>query len=231
MLRHLFMVALFTFGSVGYSAPLQESNWPWDIEKFEIKKVDETFSGPVVRGETCSLFSTSPLVEVISWDQILTIGEQVWKIIEAGKPVVHVKTPLVHALPRGLKCWTDLEHWHAPRTQTYQVIYTNGFGMEVVKFRFRLQYTYGGGKGGLGQYLANVTVMPAELNGLWGYTFDVAVEASPAVNLGSKDNPVAGLELNLRWTVSTAVQESVHSSHFFVQGDGRELETGPGTGG
>lgn len=228
MLRHLFIVSALLVGWLAQATPTKESNWPWDIEKFEIKKVEDTIAAPAFALDECRTLNSTPLIiDSISWDQILTIGEQVWKIIEAGKPVVHVKTPLVHALPRGLECWTDLEHWHAPRTQTYEVLYTNGFGMEVVKFRFRLQYTYGGGKGGLGQYLANVSVLPAELNVIWGYTFDTKVEASPAFNLGSKDNPIAGLELNLRWTVSTPVKESVNSTHFFVRGDGQMSEGGP----
>lgn len=66
--------------------------------------------------------------------------------------------PVAHALPRGLRRWTDLERWSPPETKTYEVVYKNKFGMEVVKFRFRLQYTYGGRRSGRGRYLANVSV-------------------------------------------------------------------------
>jgi hypothetical protein len=155
----------------------------------------------------------------------VAIGQKVWEIIEKNKPVVNVETPVAHALPRGLECWADLEHWQAPRTASYEVVYKNGFGLEVVKFRFRLHYTYGGGKAELGQYLANVTVMPGELNVMWGYTFGARVEVGQAVNLGSHANPTAGLELNVRWNVKTVLKESENSFHYFVQGDGKIIAT------
>ncbi len=159
-------------------------------------------------------------LDEISWDQVVNIGKKLWSVVENGKPVVQMETPVAHALPRGLYCWSDLEHWQAPRTQVYEVTYRNGFGVEVVKFRFRLHYTYGGGRADKGQYLANVTVLPAELNVSWGYNFDAKVEVQPAVNLGTKENPIGGLELNVRWTVKTFLKESINSFHFFVQGDG-----------
>ena len=92
--------------------------------------------------------------------------------------------------------------------------------MEDVKFRFRLQYTYGGGHSGIGKYLANVTVMPAEVSVSWGYTFNADVQVLNAVNVGTSLSPVAGLELNLKWQVKTVLKESDNSFNFFVQGDG-----------
>jgi hypothetical protein len=104
--------------------------------------------------------------------------------------------------------------------ETYEVAYKNLFGMEVVKFHFRLAYTYGGGRAGAGRYLANVSVLPAELNVLWGYTFNAEVQVMPAVNLGNVTSPVAGLEVNVVWQVKTVLKESDNSVHYFVRGDG-----------
>lgn len=202
----------------------QESLWPWEVQNVKLQKVGDELAYVALDTKDCAEFAsiaeTESLLGEISWDQIVNIGQKVWEIVQAGKPVVHMETPVANALPRGLTCWTDLEHWQAPRTQTYEVKYENGFGMEVVKFKFRLHYTYGGGKADRGQYLANVAVLPAELNVLWGYNFDAKVEVQPALNLGSKENPMAGLELNVRWTVKTVMKESLNSFHFFVQGDG-----------
>jgi hypothetical protein len=193
-----------------------------DISEVTVREIVDAppVSDPFLAND-CSDMSrdASPMTE-IGWDQIINIGEKVWKIIEAGKPIVHVKTPVAHALPRGLKCWADLGGWQAPRTKTLEASYKNGFGMEVVKFRFRLHYTYGGGRLEKGRYLSNVTVLPAELNVMWGYNFDADVEVAQAINMGTQDDPLAGLELNVRWTVKTVVKESRNSLHFFVQGDG-----------
>jgi hypothetical protein len=202
------------------SAPAWSANSPWDIQSYTIRHVASGV-GSVLPGTDNDCGSLNPLDESgIGWGEIVNIGAKIWQIVEANKPVVTVKTPVAYALPRGLNCWADLEHWQTPRIETYEMVYKNGFHMDVVKFRFRLQYTYGGGHGAVGRYLANVTVMPAELNVLWGYTFDANVEVERAINLGSSADPLAGLELNMKWTVKTVVKESQNSMHFFVQGDG-----------
>lgn len=217
MLRSLLAILAVSLGTAAHAA------MPWDITDMKVELVEDvTEARPLVDDDCVKL---NGIVEdaLVNWDQIMAIGEKIWKVVEANKPSVTVKTPTVSALPRGLSCWADLEQWQAPRTQTYQVIYKNGFGMEAVKFRFRLHYTYGGGKGGRGKYLANVTVMPADLNVIWGYTFNAEVEVGKAVNLGTMESPVAGLELNMKWQVKTVVKEINSSYHYFVQGDGAAI--------
>jgi hypothetical protein len=217
MLRIAFALSVLLSATGAWASPL-------DVKSVDLKLIEDQPSIQALDTKDCAqlnaLASEDSILDEIGWDQIVNIGQKVWEIVQAGKPVVNIETPVAYALPRGLNCWTDLEHWQAPRTQVYEVSYKNGFGMEVVKFRFRLHYTYGGGKAEMGQYLANVSVLPAELNVLWGYNFDAKVEVQPAINLGSRENPIGGLELNVRWTVKTVLKESINSFHFFVQGDG-----------
>lgn len=219
----MFQYLLFTFLIfVGIQSSASENLWPWEIQKVEVEEVQDPQFAPLATEDGCDPkdHRNSPFGTGVSLEDIVMIGEQVWKIVEQNKPVVTFKAPVVHALPRGLSCWSDLEQWQPPKTRTFEVIYLNGFNMEAVKFRFRLHYTYGGGSQGKGRYLANVTVMPAELNVLWGYNFDAFVEAVDAVNLGTRESPLAGLELNMKWTVRTWAKESQSTFHFFVQGDG-----------
>ena len=226
MLRILFICLVFTVWSVSATQAANNSDqlWPWEVQSVELRQIEDSLSTLSLNTNDCaelnSLGDAESILDEVSWDQIVNIGEKVWDIVEKGKPVVHMQTPVANALPRGLRCWTDLEHWQAPRTSTYEVKYKNGLGMDVVTFRFRLHYTYGGGKAERGQYLANVSVLPAELSVIWGYNFDAKVEVQPAINLGSSENPLGGLELNVRWIVKTILKESVNSFHFFVQGDG-----------
>lgn len=227
MFRSFALVSLFAFATSGWAnTKVITSNaqaWPWDVSEVQLQQVEDSLTFESLSMNDCAGTSDTfdPLFfDGVTWDQIVSVGKKVWEIVKAGKPVSHAQTPVVHALPAGLQCWTDLEHWQAPRTQTYEVVYKNGFGMEVVKFRFRLHYTYGGGKAEKGQYLANVSVLPAELNVMWGYTFNASVEVGNTVNLGSRENPVAGIEMNLKWNVNTVLKDSQNSFHFFVQGDG-----------
>lgn len=196
---------------------------PWDVSSIEITEVSDNAPPSILVDTDCSrtpLAGPEPDAFDIDLEKIISIGEKIWKIVEANKPVVNVKTNTVSALPRGIVCWSDLDGWKAPKTRSFEVKYKNYFDMEVVKFRFRLQFTHGGGYDGLGKYLANVTVLPAELNVIWGYKFNADVEILPAVNIGSSKNPVAGLELNLKWTIATPMKETQNSFHMFVQGDG-----------
>ncbi|MBX3020851.1 MAG: hypothetical protein KF799_04180 [Bdellovibrionales bacterium] len=215
--------SLLVFAAFSASMAQADSTWaPWEISSVTTTQIDEQTltSGLVADDDNCVKLNGVVDELLVNWDQIVAVGTKVWQIAEANKPVVNVKTPVISALPRGLSCWSDLEQWKAPKVQTYETVYKNGFGMEVVKFRFRLHYTYGGGSKGKGQYLANVTVMPAELNVSWGFNFNAVVEVGQAVNLGTSEDPIAGLELNMKWQVKTIVKDINSSYHYFVQGDG-----------
>ena len=114
----------------------------------------------------------------------------------------------------------DLESWKVPKVYRYNVVYTNLFGVDVVNFTFRVVYSYGGSYEGRGRYLANVSVHPAELDVLWGYTFNSKVEVQRLLNLGTKQDPVAGMEMKLSWQVSTPIKDSQQTKIFFVTGNG-----------
>lgn len=151
---------------------------------------------------------------------IVAVGEKLWKLIELGRPVVSFKAPVVHALPPVRLCWSDLEKWQPPKSTLWEVTYRNGFGRQVVRFRFRLVYTAGGSLEGKGQYLANVTVQPANLEVSWGYTFNAETTVGSAFNTGTKEDPVAGLQLAVGWNVKTIVKDGMVTENFFVQGNG-----------
>lgn len=206
-----FIFSALLFASLSVSA----HNEQLSVEVFEVPDTEEpiALNYPGCKQNRIDLSS-------IGWGDIVNIGEKLWKLIVDNQPVAHFQTPVAHAMPRGLSCWTDLSGWKAPITRSFVARYTNGLGGEVVNFRFRVHYTHGGGNGSIGQYLANVTVLPANLDVSWGYTFNAKVEAGHPVNLGTAKNPMAGLELNVDWTVSTPLQFHRSNFHVFVQGDG-----------
>jgi hypothetical protein len=218
MFRKFKLATLILTSGFALTASAAEDSW-WDrldVTAVQVVKVSEELSRTPTVTSDCSQMHVTDL----SLDTILTVGEKVWSLIEAGKPVVNLNMPpAVAALPRGLQCWTDLEGWQPTHTETYEVSYKNGFGMEVVKFQFRLAYTPGGSIGGHGKYLANVSVVPAQVNVLWGYSFDAGVTVADAVNLGTSVDPVAGMQLTVNWTVKTVVKDSVNSYPLFIRAD------------
>ena len=170
----------------------------------------------------CSEFSMYPMADEadFSIEDIVNVGKEVWKIIEANKPVVHVDMPVAHAMPKGVQCWSDLEKWQNPKSVVYHIEYKNLFGMSVVDFRFRVSYVYGGSFNGQGLYLANVAVTPANLDVAWGYKVDATSVVGQTVNLGTKENPEAGISLSVRWHIQTVVKDSDNTENFFIRANG-----------
>lgn len=161
---------------------------------------------------------------IVVIDQIIAVGKKIYAIIEAGRPVVNIQTDRVSALPKGTNHWAQFEGWSNPKASVYSVSYSNGFNQDVVKFKFRVVYTYGGRFDGKGRYLANVTVVPMDTYVAWGYTFNAKTSVPEAVNVGTRTNPIAGLELNVNWEVKTVVRDHKDSVAFFIRGDGRILD-------
>lgn len=153
-------------------------------------------------------------------DQIINTGRKIWAIIDAGRPVVNMKVDVAHALPKGLMCWADLTNWKQPVSKTYRAQYVNGFGANVVDFSFRLNYIYGGSYKGQGQYIANASVAPVKLDVAWGFTFNANAEVPIVFNQGSSDQPLAGMQVNIKWSVDTAIKHSESTEMFFAGGDG-----------
>lgn len=156
----------------------------------------------------------------ISLDQIINIGKKIWEIITANKPVVDVQTATANALPKGVQCWDQLENWQFPKAQSYRIVYKNLMGVEVVRFTFRVIFTYGGQFGGKGHYITNATIIPAEVRVVWGYNFNAKVNVAKVVNLGSRQDPKAGMEMNIDWVVKNPLVEDRKVSNFFLSGTG-----------
>jgi hypothetical protein len=152
-------------------------------------------------------------------DQIVNLGKKVWGLIEQGRPVVNVTTATANALPTGLKCWSDLTGWQVPRSKVYRVQYENAYGMNVVDFAYRVTFTAGGALNGHGKYITNATIMPADMNVSWGFKFNANVEVPSIFNMGTKEDPVAGMQLLLKWNIDTVMNHVEQAETFYFGGD------------
>jgi hypothetical protein len=165
-------------------------------------------------------FSQAKQLEV-EIDTIINIGKKVWAIIEAGKPVVNVQLNSASAMPAGIKGWQQLAGWKTPRSSTYRVNYTNLYTMNVVDFSYRVMFTYGGSYNGQGRYVTGATIVPAALDVAWGYSFKANVEIPTVVNMGTVQNPVGGIQMNVNWEVGTVIKNSQTRASYFVDGLGQ----------
>jgi hypothetical protein len=158
--------------------------------------------------------------------EIIAFGKEVYKIIEAGKPVVNVgeSVPL-SILPKDEKGqMVDafmLENWKMPKTQKYRVRAKNGFGMTTISFDFMLIYTYGGKYNGKGAYITGAEVAPTQVDVAWGYNLDAQMKVKSIFNQGTSESPVAAAVLEINYTIKTVLKESRSTKKFMVNGLGQ----------
>lgn len=161
-------------------------------------------------------------------DQIINTGQKIWKIIADNHPVVDVKTQYATALPKGLTGWQDMAGWQPPKGTIYVLSAKNAYGMNMINVRYQVLRTYGGNYNGTGKYLTAVTVEPLLVEVGWGYhfTMEASVPDSSVVNVGTTQNPVAGMMATLGWHISTSIKDSQGQGLYFLQGDGGFREVG-----
>lgn len=153
-------------------------------------------------------------------DKVINIGKKVWAVVEKGRPVVDIKADVATALPSGARSWLDLENWRAPVSRTWGISFKNLYGVEVVKYVYRVIYVAGGSANGVGQYIGYATVQPVELNVAWGYTFNSEATVPTVYNLGSRSNPIGGLTLQVKWSIETVLKKTIQSQSFSIDGRG-----------
>ena len=100
-----------------------------------VQDCDKNISYHTSFSDETNVASAAGLVEgvgtvVVVLDQVINIGKKVFDVVRAGTPVVNIKRDTANALPSGLKCWSDLGGWKAPKATSYRVVYKNALGME-----------------------------------------------------------------------------------------------------
>jgi hypothetical protein len=111
----------------------------------------------------------------------------------------------------------------------FKLEYKNVYKMKVVEFNFRVAYTANGTYNGVGKYLSRVEIDPSILNVAWGYKFNAAGEALNITNVGTKEAPMAAMEIRLNWSVDTVLRHMQQSVRFYIRGDGLFKNISDGT--
>lgn len=156
----------------------------------------------------------------VNLDQIVNVGYFIWQIIQSSKPNMRLSTYRAHGLPKGVSCWTELEEWKLPKSKVFTVEQKSIAGKAISKFTFRISFVYGGTYNGKGKYLANVTVSPVDLQVAWGTDFGSEVHIPSVFNMGTKENPLAAMQIFVYWNVGSAVKMQQKSQLFHITGNG-----------
>jgi len=205
----------------------QEDPRAYTIDESSIRVEKLEKSTPVIRQLDIDAPTDGPDPFVII-DKVINLGQKIWGIIEANKPVVDIKTQYGTATPQGITHWGQLAGWKAPQWTEYRLYAKNLYGATVIDVRFQVLRTCGGNYNGKGKYLTAVTIAPVQVDVLWGYKFNLSVEIpdSSVVNVGTNEDPVAAMQPLVKWTIATVIKSSDGRSQFYVQGDGLFKELG-----
>jgi len=202
-----------------------------DVDLYEVVDGNEMFvdrqpvpaptdePGPTVPPEKGGGTTPTPTTGT-SLGDIIQLGTKIWEIIEKNRPVVTQNYSAVSAVPVGVKTWDELENWSEPTIKIYKLVYKNVYKMKVVEFEYRVAFTPNGTYNGKGKYLSRVEVEPKTLNVAWGYKFNASGMVLNVTNAGTKDSPLAAMELNLNWSVDSVLKHMGQSVRYYIRGDG-----------
>lgn len=155
---------------------------------------------------------------------LVALGEDIYQLVIKGKPTNKTSYAPISVVPRvnGTDVYAlDIAYSKEPVKRTYEVVYKNVYGMEVVKFRYSVMYSYGGSYEGRGAYLLGVQVTPDSVNTLFGYDFTATMKLGGIQNIGSKEDPIAGATVLIEYTVSTILKANNEVDSYFIGGNGR----------
>lgn len=130
-------------------------------------------------------------------DKVINIGTKVWNVLEKGRAAYNFKNQQANALPEGALRWNQLQRWKSPVSKVYSVVGKNIFGVEIARFDYRVILLAGGDVEGIGRYIGYATVHPADVNVPFLGELDATVKVESVYNLGTKNNPVAGMVMNI----------------------------------
>jgi len=151
---------------------------------------------------------------------IVALGMNLWKIVEAGKPSAHVVSNSVSALPKENPHWTLMTNWQGPMVKSYHLEALNKLGFKVVSMDYRVMAYYGGKYKDKGQFITNLTMFTDNVSVFWGYDLQATAQLMDLVNTGDDENPVPGVTLQMKWRTDTALQHREGSHAIFIKGDG-----------
>lgn len=161
--------------------------------------------------------------DIKSW---VTLGTKIWDVIKNNQPVVTVQTQTVSVLPLAFSDWRLMETWKGPMAKSYTISAKNLYGKTVISHTYTVAFYHGGSSEGRGQFLANATILPTDVDVSWGFTLNSNVKVGEPLNTGTKQDPVPGVDLGLEWSMSSVLKKTQGVDQFFVRGDGTTSHVG-----
>lgn len=193
-----------------------------EVEKVIHKSDAPSFLSFFAKGQGAQKIGVNNVIMVTR--ELIALGKEVYKIVEAGKPVVNIDSDAISILPKnsdGSQVQAfDLNGWQAPIVKKYRYKIKNYLGVSPVTFDFMLIYSYGGNLDSKGNYITGAQLKPINVDVKWGYKLDASFKVQTIMNQGSSDDPIASAVLMIDYTVTTILQQNTQNRTFFINGLG-----------
>jgi len=160
---------------------------------------------------------------ILSTDELIAIGEKIYKIIRDGRPVIDSTFIPYSILPAGLAnedAFHDMYGWSAPEAKTYRITYLNAYKMKVVEILYSVTFQWDGRDGNGGKYLTGIKVIPLNVKCLWGFNVNATSQLLSISNVGTRLRPIAAATLLFNHTVESMFKATERELLFYITGNG-----------
>ena len=171
---------------------------------------------------------TGKVIQVVK--DLVALGETIYDLVKKGKPSNVTEYTAISVIPRDptTKEIVDplsMEGFSFPEERSYVAKVKNAVGKEVVTFSYKVIFSHSGSFNGKGKYLTNVMVVPGAVKTSFGWDFSATMRLSGVMNHGTKDEPVAGALVAIKYTVTSwsAAFERNDTIHVSGKGDVRNF--------
>lgn len=160
---------------------------------------------------------------------IFTIGNKIWDFIVTNKPNAEYKTLKASVLPGGASNWAQLKGWSRPVAKVFRVQFKNLLGRDGGGFDYRIVFIHGGNFQGKGKYIGQISFAPMNIKLKTDRQLNVKAELMDALNFGTEEDPIAGVQLQITWHSNTTLRYTMNSIEYFLYGTGEMQDISNGT--
>lgn len=137
---------------------------------------------------------------------IVALGEDIYTLVQKGKPTNVTEYAPISVVPKdpATKEVVDpfeLEGFSMPVQKNFTARLKDG-GKEVINFKYKVLYSYGGSYNGAGKYLTGVIIIPGSVKTNFGWNFTATMRLSGIMNHGTKASPIAGVMITVKYQMN-----------------------------
>lgn len=156
---------------------------------------------------------------------VVALGEAIYELINKGRPKITTTYAPISVIPKDpttkeVVDFADMEGFSMPVEKRFLAKVKNMANQEVVNFEYRLMYSYGGSYNGKGKYLTGVIIIPGNIRAKKGWNIDSSMSLSGIMNHGTKENPVAGAIITIKYSLSSMFSAFERNDTIHITGNG-----------